>query len=100
MITNGIDIDRKWMLWMEVGKITMGELVNFFKVADLSPKNMFGNYPPQMVTKPDLNIGVLPGFGGLIQGQIYNPVFCEKFSMALSESLGCRVLGCQSYTCL
>ena len=25
-------------------------------------------------TKPDLNIGVSPGFGGLIQGQIYNPV--------------------------
>ena len=43
----------------------------WFKVADLSPK-LFGNYPPQMVTKPDLNIG----FQGLalIQGQIYNPV--------------------------
>ena len=27
-----------------------------FKVAELSPKNMFGNYPPQMVPQ-DLNIG-------------------------------------------
>ena len=27
------------------------------KVADLSPKNMFGNYPPEMVPKMDLNIG-------------------------------------------
>ena len=26
------------------------------KVADLSPKNMFGNYPPQMVPM-DLNVG-------------------------------------------
>ena len=43
------------------------------KVADLSPKNIFANYPPQMVPR-DLNIGVSPGFGGLIQGQLYNPV--------------------------
>ena len=40
------------------------------KLADLSPKNIFRNNPPQMVPT-DLNIG----FQGLalIQGQIYNP---------------------------
>ena len=42
-----------------------------FKVADLS-LYIFGNKPPQMVPKGS-KILVKPGFGGLIQGQIYNP---------------------------
>ena len=33
-----------------------------FKVAELSPKNIFGNYPPQMVPQ-DLKIPVTSGFG-------------------------------------
>ena len=38
--------------------------------ADVSPKNSFGNTPPQMIrSPPDLfHIGVSPGFGDLIQG--------------------------------
>ena len=43
------------------------------KVAGSCPLDLFGNNPPQMRSKKDLNIGVSPGFGGLIQGQIYNP---------------------------
>jgi len=46
---------------------------SFCKVADLSPIH-FRKQAATDSTKPDLNIGVSPGFGGLIQGQIYNPV--------------------------
>ena len=42
------------------------------KVAGSCPRYILGNDPPQMVPR-DLNIGDSPGFGGLIQGQIYNP---------------------------
>ena len=42
-----------------------------FKVADLSPRH----FRKQSATKLDLNIGDSPGFGGLIEGQIYNLVF-------------------------
>ena len=42
-------------------------------VADLSPGYMFGNKKKQRWYRLlDLNIGKFPGFGGLVQGQIYN----------------------------
>ena len=34
---------------------------------------MFGNKAATDGVSRDLNIGCFPGFGGLIQGQIYNP---------------------------
>ena len=47
------------------------------------------------INSRDLNIGVSPGFGGLIQGQISNPdvVPCEK----LSASPGCEMLRRQGF---
>ena len=43
-----------------------------YKVADLSPKHLRKRSATDG-TELDLNIGVSPGFGGLIQGQIHNP---------------------------
>ena len=44
----------------------------------ICPVYIFGNKPPQMVPI-DLNIEYwFPGFGGLIQGQIYNPETSSK----------------------
>ena len=37
-------------------KVSLHKAGDFFKVADLSPKNIFGNRLPQMVPR-DLNIG-------------------------------------------
>ena len=37
------------------------------------PLYIFGNKPPQMVPSRISKILETPGFGGLIQGQIYNP---------------------------
>ena len=66
-----------------------------FKVADLSPKIIFGNKPPQMVFSGDLNIGVPPGFGGLdFTGQIYNPDYrwgSENLISAVLVVIGCNV---------
>ena len=45
----------------------------FTKVADLSPKNMFGNkHRHRWYLSPALNIGVSPG---ALSGQIYKPFF-------------------------
>ena len=49
-----------------------------FKVANLSPIH-FRKLSATDGTKLDLNIGDSPGFGGLIQGQIYNPVILANF---------------------
>ena len=68
---------------------------SFAKVADFSPKNIFGNTATDG-TKPDLNIG----FQGLalIQGQIYNPdlewKFLTKIQLGKMSNLGIlRVFG-------
>ena len=49
----------------------------FQKVADLSPKNIFGNKAATDGTYGSKCYS-FPGFGGLIQGQIYNPVSVDK----------------------
>ena len=55
------------------------EYEKWFKVADLSPK-LFGNYPPQMVTKPDQAGSKywFPGFG-FDSGPNLQPCDCSYF---------------------
>ncbi len=61
---------------------------SWIKVADLSPKNIFGNKAATDGTKLDLKIGVSPGFGGLdFSGQIYNPVN-ESMYFLFSKQMG------------
>ena len=43
------------------------------KVADLSPKNMFGNNPPQMVPIAGSKYWWFPGFGGFDPGPNLQP---------------------------
>ena len=52
-----------------------------FKVADLSPKSIFGNKSATDGTKRDLNIGETPGFCGLIQGQIFGHILVRNEGM-------------------
>ena len=54
------------------------------KVAGSCPRYILGTYPPQMVPR-DLNIGDSPGFGGLIQGQIYNPESISSSGFGLAK---------------
>ena len=54
------------------------------KVAGSCPRYILGNDPPQMVPR-DLNIGDSPGFGGLIQGQIYNPESISSSAFGLAK---------------
>ena len=49
------------------------EMIDFTSRLQICPYS-FGNSPPQMVPR-DLKYWFPPGFGGLIQGQIYNPCY-------------------------
>ena len=55
-----------------------------FEVVDLSPLH-FRKQAATDGTVWDLNIGVSPGFGGLIQGQIYNPAFVGVVGVPINQ---------------
>ena len=67
--------------------ITLAWFVLNSQVCRFVPRKTFSETRPRhrWYLSLDLNIGVSPGFGGLIQGQIYNPVF--RYSM-IFPSLG------------
>ena len=57
----------------------------FFKVADLSPIH-FPKQSYRWHKTPDLNIGELkPGFGGLIQGQVFINDLSRGFNLTLTD---------------
>ena len=57
------------------------EIIRHSPRLQICPLNIFGNKPPQMVGKPDLNIGeTRQGLAAWIQGQIYNPETSPQMS--------------------
>ena len=60
-----------------------GNLFIFDSRLQICPLYIFGNAKRRKKEGMDLNILVKPGFGGLIQGQIYNPDICSCLLMMI-----------------